>query len=322
MKRSILLFILLFQSAAFCALWQKIKIPDAVCGLGQDYSIYYQKKNAQKLIFEFMGGGACWDGQSCLGLKKSTILSSIGPIVSERLSSSWSSNNHLEEHSYIFLPYCTGDVFAGDHVAEYDVHHKGAANVRAVLQYLTQKEIVKWEQVEDFVLTGSSAGALASLMHAQKFETYLPSGSRKTIIADAPGLHFGLHFWQKFSEPLLQDYQKLLTPLGLSVNLEDGNLAPYMGQACQVLSHWEVALLQGTRDLVMSEVFGEISPSDHEKLVLGPQGIIESTKNSPNCHTWVAKTYSHTFLLGVTLERVDGVSAKEFAYSVINRQVQ
>ena len=56
--------------------------------------------------------------------------------------------------------------------------------------------------------------------------------------------------------------------------------------------------MQGTFDVVMSAVFGDITPWDHERLMFGPKGLWE-IGNIPgdNCTVWIPRSPMHTFLV-------------------------
>jgi hypothetical protein len=94
-----------------------------------------------------------------------------------------------------------------------------------------------------------------------------------------------------------RDFQTNLGAAGFHYSLDNGFIAPLMGPVFQTYLTWNIGILQSTKDLVMSLVFGNITPEDHRRLVLGPQGIGQISKNYSNVSTWIADTSMHTFLL-------------------------
>ena len=69
----------------------------------------------------------------------------------------------------------------------------------------------------------------------------------------------------------------------------------------------------------MSAIFGEISPSEQEKLILGPEGLPAIARGFPNVKVWLNRSYMHTFLiLGVSaeMESTKGESAMDFVKDV------
>ncbi len=179
--------------------WQRIRIPGARCGDGQEYAVFYEKKDASKLTVELMGGGACWSAKTCYA---PTPLTWVYPMPKLPIYGQFSSSASVaSEHSYLYFPYCTGDVHAGQHIARYPgapaVYHYGYLNVVRALKFLADNHVVPFHQVRDVIFFGASAGAIGSLAHASNLDKYIPTGAKRTLIADAPGLHFGKDFWKK-----------------------------------------------------------------------------------------------------------------------------
>ena len=144
------------------------------------YSVYVEIKKPNKLAIEFMGGGACWSKNTCWGPNFRTVLFPLPKLPAMSvLSSGYEQMSPLSDYSFVYFPYCTGDVFAGDHTAKYEgllldfpVHHRGYTNVQKTIKYLKENKI-DFSQVEDFVVYGSSAGAIGSLVHIKNFEREL-----------------------------------------------------------------------------------------------------------------------------------------------------
>ena len=314
------LFVL--AAPALARSWKKIEIPGAKCGDGLPYKIFFDAKNTKKLGVEFMGGGACWSTSTCWGPNFRTWIHPVPHPVPNRLMSEDFSESPLSDHTMVYFPYCTGDIHGADHVGDYSfgkVHHTGHSNIQKAFEYLDEKGYVDFRDLTDVTLFGASAGALGSLIHAKTIEEYLSEESRKSIVADSPGLHWGENFWDKFTPHIIRDFSKNLRPIGVEVTLGNGLLAPQLDRVCQRLSKWNVGILQGTEDAVMSLVFGAISMKDHSRLVLGPQGLKETVKSISNCSAWVPETKMHTFLLLPQSAEIKSgdKSALEYAREVI-----
>jgi hypothetical protein len=84
--------------------------------------------------------------------------------------------------------------------------------------------------------------------------------------------------------------------------------------------------LQGDADIVMSLMFGGMSPLEHIRMLYGPKGLVRSAERgnqqTHNCGAWVHPSAMHTFgLAGPTMNlKVENVSAKEFLFDSISRQ--
>lgn len=290
-------------SAAFASQardWEKVTIPGAVCGNGEPYSVFVGRAGSTGLVVEFMGGGACWSETTCYGSSPLTKLTPMEGPPPESMITTQGPGNPWTNHTAIFFPYCTGDVFAGHHVAYYKqgvpLYHSGYSNVLATLRYLQARNIVNFAGFNDVTVWGFSAGAIGALMHADTVEGYLSRSARKTLIADSPGLHFGNTFWRKFPDAMNRDFASTFARVGLTYSLDDGLLAPRMGPVFTHYGGWTIGILQSTKDMVMSMIFGNISPEAHRALVLGPRGIGAVAAAYPNVKTWIAETMMHTFL--------------------------
>ncbi len=314
---SLLLFFSLNASAAE---WIEVKIPGARCGDKKDYVILLQKQASDKIMFEFMGGGVCWDYDSCF--KRTAIFPWMHnyPVINSYsvLTANYSSINPLKNHSKVYFPYCTGDVFAGSHVSYYEnkiVYHYGKRNIDRALEYLRQKPFIDFSKVNDLVVFGASAGGIASLVFGKKIEGLFPENIKKTMIADSPGLHYGKTFWNKFDKDMKNDFKVAFSGIGLDVDFNDGAVSKKMAPVFDNYTDWKVGFIYGLEDYAMSKIYGDISPEKQKELILGPSGIPAVAKNYSNIHVWMKDTKMHTFMLTkatASMESEEGVKAHEF----------
>lgn len=216
--------------------------------------------------------------------------------------------NPLAEATLVYFPYCTGDVHIGTHVANYafgQVHHVGRNNFRLAIAQWAQEKWFEMSRVRRVVLAGSSAGAIGALVNLGEFDRWLTEqlGARarnvqKFLIADSPGLHFGDHFWDKFSDQMQLDFKAGLNEIGAGLGEHSGLMARPVVELAKHYPGWRFSILQGSRDFVMSSMFGTISPVEHEKLVYGPDGIFQlSLDRSDRFAAWVPQTYGHAFMV-------------------------
>jgi hypothetical protein len=309
-------------------LWKKITIPGAKCGNGEPYSIWFDEgKNNKKLTVELMGGGACWSKETCFGPNFKSWLFPIPRFPLMSLMSAKSKKiSPSGDGSYLYFPYCTADVWAGKHTANYSfkkkTYHWGYRNLRQAFKYLKNKNMIPFSDVNELIIYGASAGALGSFLHGNFIAKQLPANVQKTIIADAPGLHFGDSFWDKFPTRFIDDINSSLNEVGLSVDLNSGNLSSQINTLCEGMSDWNIGVLQGSRDYFMSKVFGEISQDDHHALVFGQDGIWEHSKPYPHCSTWLKSSGHHTFLIFpyTWFWKAGGTSAKDFAFHLVDQK--
>ena len=324
-----LLLATLVTQTTFARSWDRIEIPGAVCGDGLPYSVFVDPKPKSKnLLIEFMGGGACWDYNTCYGVNFDGIQFRTWmhpmpevPFYSYMTTDMWLVSNHpFVKDSAIYLPYCTGDVFAADHKANYEgvsAYHQGYRNILMTLMYLNQKNIINFAQTERLTVWGASAGAIGAFVHLKNIEPYFPR-AKKIAIIDSAGLHFGKDFWHKFTVQLFADYSKSFANIGLQLNFNDGFVAQNMGPVFATTKNWTIGIMQSTRDWVMSTVFGEITPEGHRSLVLSDRGIATVARRYPNTSVWITDSETHTFLLVPTTAGEQGME-KETAMNFINQ---
>jgi hypothetical protein len=136
-----------------------------------------------KVVVDFIGGGACWDAFTCS--VADAIFEDSVDSVRERIESADKSGfyddenpaNPFKDWYHVVIPYCTGDVHWGDAVMVYSegepdevtINHKGAVNSRAVLDWV----FGNFDAPEQVMVTGCSAGAYgAALWSAYVMQQY------------------------------------------------------------------------------------------------------------------------------------------------------
>ncbi len=300
-------------------------IPGAYCGNGMSYKVWVdtEKTDQTKLAVEFMGGGACWSLSSCYGPNLRAWVHPLPKIVS-KMNVMLKKGSPLESHSVLYFPYCTADVFAGDHKATYGlkskVQHRGHSNILKSINYLQKIKVINFKAVDDIVLYGSSAGGIGSLLHSKTFDKIIHPSAKRTIISDSPGLHFGLRFWHKFTKKTISDFKSAFKKIGLRLDTRNGMIAHKVPNVCKNLSNWNIGFLQGSKDFIMSTVFGNISAADHRELVYSHRGILSMTEEIPNCSAWAPDSRLHAFLLfpDRSSTEAQGVSALDFGTQIYN----
>ena len=321
-----LFFLFLFLSLSLQARdFQKILIPNAQCGNGLPYHVFYSQGKDDKLLIELMGGGACWSLSSCYGPNIRTWLHQIPTLPSYSvLTSGQKERSPFYDRTVVYFPYCTGDVYAGRHIGEYALgvkaYHVGYRNISLSLDHLFREGFLNSKTYKDLVLFGASAGALGSLIHGKRIARYFDSLEKKTLLADSPGLHWGEDFWDKFTPKMIRDIDDALGSVGLDIDRSSGLISPSVPKLCGIYRDWSLGFFQGSQDVIMTYLFGNINPKDHEELVYSDKGIFEQTKNIKNCSSWVPSTKMHTFLLldKSAQMQASGVSAMDFVRMIYN----
>ena len=168
--------------------WQWADFPDSACGNGLPTGLGVNRTTRSKDLFLYLeGGGACWNGLTC-GLGAAANISSgygaadfanEGTLLAAPFSRVTPANP-LKDMSFVFVPYCTGDVHAGDAVASYPatpqtaartVFHKGAKNMEAFLVRLKDT----FPDAQRVFVSGSSAGAYGAQLNYERVRATWPA---------------------------------------------------------------------------------------------------------------------------------------------------
>lgn len=175
--------------------WTWVDFPDSQCGNGVPTGIAVNPTTRSKdLIIYMQGGGACWEGLSCFVVKSAANIETGYTAASFAADSTKNApffsrvnlNNPVKDMSYVYVPYCTGDVHAGDSVRAYDqqnpnrlVYHKGGKNMDAFLARLK----ATFPDAERVFVSGSSAGAYGAQLNFPRVREAWPN-AEVHVLAD------------------------------------------------------------------------------------------------------------------------------------------
>lgn len=152
--------------------WTWIPVDGTSCadGSATGIGVNLSKKSSRVLIY-LEGGGACWDEITCYTLgTASNFTSGYGETqfksdASAYLNASFfnrdDAQNPLKDYSFVYIPYCTGDIHAGNNVATYGAHmahHKGFVNVTEDLKRI----VPTFPNADRVIIGGSSAGGFGA----------------------------------------------------------------------------------------------------------------------------------------------------------------
>jgi hypothetical protein len=155
--------------------WTEIKPGgDTICSRGSEFAYFVRKGSVNKVVIDYIGGGACWDAVTCS--VAGAIFQETVDSVRERIQGGEPTGfyddtnpaNPFKDWYHVVIPYCTGDVHWGDSVTTYSkgtkdevtINHKGAVNSQAVLDWVFDN-FAKPDQV---MVTGCSAGSYGSAL--------------------------------------------------------------------------------------------------------------------------------------------------------------
>lgn len=166
------------------------------------FHFWARRGTVNKLVVFFEGGGACWEGATCAlpitvnsqpgqpGLYKSEILASDDPRTYAGLFKLDDPRNPVKDWSFVYVPYCTGDIHSGSKTASYtnpfngrayQIEHRGADNFRLILRWMRDNFDAGTDQI---LVTGSSAGGYGAVTHFPAVRDTWPN-ARAAMLDDA-----------------------------------------------------------------------------------------------------------------------------------------
>ncbi len=148
---------------------------DTICSRGTEYAFFVRKGTVNKVVVDFIGGGACWNALTC-GVADAIFnpdIENVRAAVAANNPSGFydteNAENPFKDWYHVVIPYCTGDIHWGNNTATYGegesevtIEHKGAVNTRAVLDWV----YAEFSAPETLFVTGCSAGSYGSVMWA------------------------------------------------------------------------------------------------------------------------------------------------------------
>lgn len=182
--------------------WSWLDVPGMVCGNGSPTGIAINpSKRSDKLLLVIEGGGGCWDPATCYGIlipvtashldgfNAQTFENDIRPLFDQ----SWlvqrsDATSPFGDATWVFVPYCTGDLHAGTQTTVYEalgqtrtMHHMGAHNMDAVLERIAPYPI------NEVFTVGFSAGGYGAQLNWDRIAAVYPN-AKTHIFADGAQL--------------------------------------------------------------------------------------------------------------------------------------
>jgi hypothetical protein len=173
--------------------WEQI-VPggDCQCADGDEFSFWDRQADATKVVFFLEGGGACFDAGTCAFTvdQGETYDWNVGPDdhpdQQGGIFDTAHAGNPFADYSFIYVPYCTGDVHLGDVTSEYSpeltVEHNGWVNGSAAVVHLAEN----YPDAEQVVVVGESAGSIAAPVYAGVISDEMPD-TQITVFGDGSG---------------------------------------------------------------------------------------------------------------------------------------
>lgn len=164
--------------------WTWVDVDGTACDDGSTTGLAINPGTSTNLLVFMMGGGACWDYVTCFTVGTASHgpfgaeeWSDYPPALGGSIFDRGDANNPFADWSYVFVPYCTGDLHGGDGIVTYtqgdnarDYHHTGHSNIVADLARVAPT----FPNPGRVVVSGASAGGGGTLMNYPTFRWYWP----------------------------------------------------------------------------------------------------------------------------------------------------
>jgi hypothetical protein len=178
---------------------------DTICARGTPFRYFVRPGSVNRLVIEFRGGGACWNDLTCSisGSLFQETADADAAVLSESVGIYQHSNpdNPFKDWHHVYIPYCTGDVHWGNADRTYGtgadaftIHHKGAVNVRAVLDWVYENVPAP----EKVFVTGCSAGAYGSILWSSHIRQHYTASDVNQLADSGAGVITDTFFQESF----------------------------------------------------------------------------------------------------------------------------
>ncbi len=293
--------------------WTWVPIAGSVCNDGSPTGIGIEASptpGANVLVF-LDGGGACWDYLTCWQLRTTTT----GPfgaaqfeakIQGSRAGSIFDRSlpgNPYKDFTFVFVPYCTGDVHSGATTQVYipstqEWHHNGRVNVANAFQHLG----TELEPPAKIVVSGASAGGFGSLLAFTRAKTTWPSAKAYLVDDSGPPLA-NIPTATVSAWVAAWDLGTAITDVcGPPCAGSPPSFAPIIPELAKANPGDRFALLSSTQDLTIrgffvdpNNFFQPMSATDFENGLKALAASMEAVPTA-NAHAFVVPGTSHTMV--------------------------
>lgn len=166
-------------------------------GTDPTFSFWAKRGTTNNLVVFFEGGGACWDNLTCSFPQSfvPAIDPDANPATYDGIFNSDNPVNPVKDWSFVYIPYCTGDLHVGSSTKKYfnvgnsallrsrqtfAIQHRGFDNFMVVLDWIEQN----FDAPNKVLVTGSSAGGYGASANFPWIQETYPN-ALVYVIADA-----------------------------------------------------------------------------------------------------------------------------------------
>jgi hypothetical protein len=228
-----------------------------------------------------------------------------------------SGQHPFADYNLVFVPYCTGDVHSGDHVATYTsgsnqkvIHHKGRANLQVFMRRLG----ATFADSEKVVVAGSSAGGFGVAINYDVVRAYFPR-AQGYMLDDSGPILVGDDVPAKLRDTWISTWglQPLLTARCPECSTD---LSAMLSHHASDYPHDRLALLSYTEDSVIRTFLGLRSAAQYEMNLSTLATKFYDPRETARYY-YVAGS-GHTFLLNPTSTIAQGVALPDWLTAFVS----
>jgi hypothetical protein len=319
--------------------WTWVSVPEAKCRNGSATGFGVRiNPNSSNLVIYFQGGGACFNGLTCTANPSSYGANNFGNGPSGGLFDSNNNANPLKDWNFVYLPYCTGDVFTGN-ATGVDVPGFGAPQNQSFVGYANvgfylKRIIPTFPDVNRVLVTGESAGGFGAFYNYDRIaQAFCPkpvdliddSGPPMTDMYMAPCLQQRWRTLYNMNGTLPKDCTDCALPNG-------GGLANAWKLLAEKYPTANLGLVSSNRDSTIRQFYG-FGQNNCQSLDGFAASLSEAAysaglteirdlylKPSPAWSTFFVNSTSHTYLGGNSYYNttVAGTSLTSWVDGIVN----
>ena len=218
---------------------------------------------ATDLLVIMAGGGACWNRANCIDdpeashinedYTRSIFNSELGTIRMLSWDDRSAALNPFRNATIVYVPYCTGDLHAGDAEQVYDpamprrvTHHRGGRNMELFLGAMS----AAWPSLAQIRVVGFSAGGYGTQLNWGRFAEAWPRAQLSLLADCAPMVELNPTLYQE-----IRARWNLYTPAGCTACTT--SFSGYDNHFNAAYPDSRFGLVATTRDRILSHFFSE-----------------------------------------------------------------
>ncbi len=314
--------------------WTWVPVDGTLCANNTPTGIAVNLGTSGDLVIYLEGGGACFNAFTCASVAHpngfgaadvSTTVDGYTDGIFDRTDA----KNPLKDATYVFVPYCTGDIHAGSNPNGFGGRHQvGYQNVGHDLDYIVPKST----KVARVVLAGSSAGGFGSLFNYDR--TAKAFGSTPVVLIDDSGPPLS----DTYLTPCLQQQTRTLWNLDAALpagctsctNADGGGLGNAATYLADTYKDRRMALLTSTGDGTIRSFLGfgypnctsGGSPMPEADYTTAITMLRDTTlAGHDNFRVWTIQSALHVWLVGrgaMSTETSHGVTLEDWITQMLD----